>query len=235
MGLAGVLAARDGVLEIFNTIQGEGPHTGRFATFVRFSNCNLQCSWCDTPYTWRFEGPLRGEFVKQEQQRIVPLAELIARVAVGGDLIVLTGGEPLMQKEVITALIDRYPMRSFQIETNGTIAPLEPRSNVSYVASPKLMNSNNRNAIKISALQELAERGADFKFVVESRGDVQEAADLVTNLGIKPSKVWLMAEGTHADDLLSQVAGNLADEAISRGWNFSTRLHVLLWGNERMK
>ena len=40
------------VIETFVSIDGEGPTSGELATFIRFSHCNLRCSWCDTTYSW---------------------------------------------------------------------------------------------------------------------------------------------------------------------------------------
>jgi 7-carboxy-7-deazaguanine synthase len=118
------------VKEIFYTLQGEGLNAGRAAVFCRFSGCNLwsgreadravaQCSFCDTDFVGT-DGTLGGRY-----DDAAALAEAIAACWTGSDgrrLVVLTGGEPLLQ--VDAALIDALHARSFEIavETNGTIA-----------------------------------------------------------------------------------------------------------------
>ena len=99
-----VLATDDsGGPEIFNSVQGEGPSAGAPCTFVRLSRCNLACEWCDTAYTWHFEGDNRphrsGEtFDRKANQMTLDVADVADRIlAMGQKRLVVTGGEPLMQ------------------------------------------------------------------------------------------------------------------------------------------
>jgi 7-carboxy-7-deazaguanine synthase (Cx14CxxC type) len=118
------------VKEIFLTLQGEGGQAGRAAVFCRFSGCNLWsgreadrasavCQFCDTDFVG-VDGPGGGKF-----QTADALADAVAAAWRGqpeNRLVVLTGGEPLLQ--VDAALIDALHARGFSIalETNGTIA-----------------------------------------------------------------------------------------------------------------
>ena len=73
---------------------------------------------------------------------------------------------------------------------------------------------------------------ARFKFVVTCVEDLDEVELLIYAYGIENYKVWIMPEGTQDFALNTRLAA-LADEAIVRGWNLTTRMHVLLWGNRR--
>jgi organic radical activating enzyme len=114
------------VVEIFKTLQGEGPFTGRPAIFVRLGGCNLRCTFCDTEFD-KFE---RMDVV----QEIVP--EILRLSQNNVSLVVITGGEPLLQD--ISLLTNSLAPRRFvcQIETAG-VAPLKDGRNVSVVCSPK--------------------------------------------------------------------------------------------------
>ncbi len=118
------------VKEIFLTLQGEGGQAGRPAVFCRFTGCNLWsgreedratavCTFCDTDFVG-MDGPGGGRFGAAED-----LAVAVEAKWRGGDhdrLVVLTGGEPLLQ--VDAALVEALHVRGFSIalETNGTIA-----------------------------------------------------------------------------------------------------------------
>ena len=99
------------VNDIFYSLQGEGHNTGRAAVFVRFSGCNLKCSFCDTDFA-AFEELTGPEIV----ERIKPF---------GASLAVLTGGEPTLQ--VTAELIDLLHQAGFEVamESNGTHQPPE--------------------------------------------------------------------------------------------------------------
>jgi 7-carboxy-7-deazaguanine synthase (Cx14CxxC type) len=119
------------VKEIFLTLQGEGSNAGRAAVFCRFAGCNLWsgreedratavCRFCDTDFVG-VDGTGGGRFGDA-----APLADAIAAAWIGGPknrLVVLTGGEPLLQ--VDAKLITALHAQGFEIavETNGTIAP----------------------------------------------------------------------------------------------------------------
>jgi 7-carboxy-7-deazaguanine synthase (Cx14CxxC type) len=118
------------VKEIFLTLQGEGGQAGRAAVFCRFTGCNLWtgreadrasavCSFCDTDFVGT-DGQGGGKFARAEA-----LADAVAdawRGAQDNRLVVMTGGEPLLQ--VDSPLIEALHARGFSIalETNGTIA-----------------------------------------------------------------------------------------------------------------
>lgn len=131
------------VKEVFYTLQGEGGNAGRAAVFCRFAGCNLWtgreedrstavCQFCDTDFVGT-DGTLGGKYRTPEA-----LAAVIEESWLGGQknrLVVLTGGEPLLQLD--TLLLDALHLYGFEVavETNGTI---EPPEGVDYLCvSPK--------------------------------------------------------------------------------------------------
>ena len=225
------------VSEVFGpTLQGEGPSTGRRAAFVRLGRCNLTCTWCDTPYTWDWE---RFDPSVELSRRTV--AALVAEIeAMAPEIVVVTGGEPLLQRRRLVPLVAACADRgwSVEVETNGTLAPgaelagLVDRWNV----SPKLANSGVSPELREvpDALEAFAALAADgraaFKFVSTGLDDLDEIAALVDRHHLAP--VWVMPEGTTSGAVLAGTRA-LADPVLARGWNLTTRLHVLVWGDER--
>ena len=109
------------VNDIFYSLQGEGRNTGRAAVFVRFSGCNLRCSFCDTDFS-AFREMTADEIIRE-------ISEYPAR------FVVLTGGEPTLQ--VTDVFVDQLHQAGFEvaIETNG-ILPVP--GNIDWVTvSPK--------------------------------------------------------------------------------------------------
>jgi 7-carboxy-7-deazaguanine synthase len=231
------------VAEVFGpTFQGEGASLGQRAAFVRLGRCNLDCgrgagaTWaCDTPYTWDWE-----RYDPAVELSALSVAEVVGRVeAMGVDRVVVTGGEPLVQQRKLVPFLAAARDRGWavEVETNGTIAPLPEvvalveRFNV----SPKTANSGvpASKALRPRALEALRDSGrAMFKFVVASPEELDDVAAVVDTYRLSP--VIVMPAGTTADDVLDR-GRKLADPVLARGWHLTTRLHVLLWGDERCR
>ncbi len=155
------------VNEIFHSIQGESTHAGRPCVFVRLTACDLRCSWCDTTYAFH-EG------------RKMSVDEVIGRVReYGCDVVEITGGEPLLQKEVyplMQRLLDEG--RTVMLETGGHLSVAdvpEPVIRVIDVKCPGSGEAARNHWPNLDALRATDE----LKFVIKDRGDYEYARDVV--------------------------------------------------------
>jgi 7-carboxy-7-deazaguanine synthase len=213
--------------EKFESFQGEGPLTGQHCVFCRFSRCNLTCSWCDTKYTWDWT-----QYSPTEVSSRVPVPDLVDWIAQRGvDLVVITGGEPMLQQPAITLLAASLGTGvRVQVETNGTQIPTPELVDLVdlWVVSPKLANSGVDYSRRIvpRALTALKATGrAAFKFVVTDHAiDFDEIDGLAQDLSLDP--IWVMPEGDTREKVLAGMA-TIHGPAVARGWNVSTRLHTL--------
>lgn len=224
--------------EVFGpTIQGEGPATGRRCWFVRTGLCNLTCEWCDTPYTWdttRYD--VRAECPDTAPMDI--LERLSSAGATQGALVVLSGGEPLLHAHKLPHLF-LGATYEWHVETNGTIKPPHYWTDAvtHTTVSPKVITRDPRKKrIKPKALaawNELARDGlAIFKFVTKTPADVDAVAQLVDDLDLHRPSIWVMPEGITAETVVS--GQRIIVPAVMRhGFNLSTRLHTLIWNEER--
>lgn len=227
------------VSEYFQSIQGEGNYTGTNSFFVRFQHCNLRCSWCDTKYTWNKHSGAHKLFTQTELKKII--TENMA------SHVIFTGGEPTLYR--LDKLV--VPDKKFHVESNGTIIPSQSLkiemedgsvfsreamdekviSEFNWVISPKLSNSFqeiNEEAIAFWAINDWC----IFKFIAKNRKDLVEINDFADKYAIARRKIFVGIEGT---TLESQIKPDLVDEMIGFGFNFSPRLHVMLWSDVRGK
>lgn len=224
------------------TFQGEGPSLGRQAVFIRLSGCNLSCGqgqtarWaCDTPHSWDF-----ATYDPRDPRirRKIEVEELVSwAVSLPPALVVITGGEPLIQQagleQLATAL--RAAGREIEVETNGTQVPSAEliAAVTTFNVSPKLTTAGGSAAKRIvsPALESFAACGkAAFKFVVTEPAECEEIADLVERFAM--DDVWVMPEGMSAEAVRRGLR-TLAEEVLTRGWNLSPRLHMELWEGAR--
>ncbi len=238
--------------EIFHSIQGEGVSAGVPSVFVRASLCNLHCRWCDTDYTWNWEGtpweherdqePGYQKFSKDKYILNVPASEVAEQVAQFPCLqVIITGGEPLLQdkawQEMIQCLMEKNPHYRFEVETNGTLIPSQALDEAvhQYNVSPKLENSGNKTSLRknADALSFFAQSPkAWFKFVITKEDDLTEVEELITQHALPQNRILLMPEGRDEQSLQRRRLW-LVDLCRDRNYRYSDRLHIQLWGSKR--
>lgn len=188
------------LVEIFESLQGEGRNTGRPCVFVRFAGCNLACPWCDTETARRFT---------------VPLDELVAEVTrCRAKSVVLTGGEPALvegMEELVAAL--KRAGRWIAVETNGTIdAPWF--AFVDYVAcSPKIEYPSRIALSEADEVRVVASSQEAVEFCRKVRGMID-----ATDYYISPCDRGGEIDFATAKSVLSKL----------EGWSLSVQLHKIL-------
>ncbi len=212
------------MVEIYETVEGEGSQAGYPTVFVRVFGCNLRCEWCDTPYSY---APAKAE-------EHLSIAQIVARVtAFRARRICLTGGEPLMYGDKSLALVEALAslpqVVDLHVETNGAIdlAPFLKaiqHLHVRYVMDWKLSGSTESQAMLSSNLHHL--RGCDeLKFVIADERDFYEALDVLrTNpCAATPlfSPVWETMRPQRLADLVVREAPVNA--------RLSLQLHKIIW------
>jgi 7-carboxy-7-deazaguanine synthase len=156
------------VNEIFHSIQGESTHAGRPCVFVRLTACDLRCSWCDTPYAF-YEG------------RKMSLDDVMAAVdSYGCSLVELTGGEPLLQKDVYP-LMERLLAsgKTVLVETGGHVSVANVPPAVHKIVDVKCPGSGEAHRMDWSNLDRLSPTD-EVKFVVRDRTDYEYARAVVS-------------------------------------------------------
>eukprot|EP00741_Cyanophora_paradoxa_P015656 tig00020903_g15113.t1 len=247
------------VNELFYSVQGEGPHVGRPSVFIRLGLCNLQCAWCDTKYTWLFDEEtlqrMRKEIPPERSHYLTGIdkpfsrAEEITKKSVddligyvqaqrGAQAVVITGGEPLIQKQPLLPLVQRLRKAGYAIEfeTNGTFSPSGIQEGVHFNVSPKLSSAGNPkqlDTLKPDILREfLSRESAVFKFVVRDMVDLKEVQAIARDISIPASRLYVMPEGTSPEQI-QQASQWLVEICKEHGYIYSHRLHLVLFGAKR--
>lgn len=244
-----VATVAPGQPEIFASLQGEGPSTGRPSVFLRLSRCNLACEWCDTAYTWHFTGDNRAHragqtFDRAANQLTLEEDDVAARIlALDPHRLVITGGEPLLQGAALARLVATLkaarPELQVEIETNGSVGPHPALDRLvdQYNVSPKLAHSGNPRDLALvpERLETYArDERAWFKFVIANPDEVNEVSEVVDNHKIPGGRIYLMPEGTESDTIRARMAW-LAPICQAHNWRLSDRLHIHIYGQERGK
>ncbi len=202
------------VIEVFHSLQGEGPLTGVRTTFIRTARCNLRCSWCDTTYSF---GPGR-------QRSIASLVREVERNRT--QFVCLTGGEPLLQQESV-ALVRELSRRGFTtvIETGGSL-DVQPYLEIPHVVlsvdvkcpSSKMTAHNRWRNLPLLRPDDV------LKFVIADRTDYQYAKRVLQKYPAPPTVVFQPVWGTNAGALADWVLRDRLDVRVM------LQEHKHLWG-----
>ncbi len=214
---------------LFFSLQGEGATIGRPSVFVRLMGCSVGCVWCDTKYSW--SGP------PVEERRISEILDFCAAHA--GAQVVVTGGEPLESPQFapLVASLHEAGLR-IEVETAGHVPPdanaLERVSQ--WNVSPKLASARIAQEKRPQTLDWLRRaKEAYLKFVVHGEEELEEVEAMLAAYGLDdfPRSRVVVSPGGKTRAQMEHRLLPLAEASMKRGFRFTPRLHVMLWGEKR--
>jgi len=205
------------ITEIFLSIQGESSHAGRPCSFVRLTGCPMRCVWCDSEYT--FYG---GEHISFE--------DIFAKIEkFGCNLLEVTGGEPLAQKNVfpfVTELCDRG--HEVLIETGGYVSTenVDPRAKI--ILDIKCPASGEAERNHWSNLERLRPEMDEVKFVVVDLDDWEFAKGVIEKYSLVDRAKEVLISPVHGVENLAEIAENVSRSGLPVRLNL--QLHKYIWG-----
>ena len=201
--------------EIFHSIQGESTHAGRPCVFVRLTACDLRCSWCDTPYAFH------------DGQKMT-VDEVVGRVrAYGCDVVEITGGEPLLQKEVyplMQRLLDEG--HTVMLETGGHLSVDQVPAGVVRVIDVKCPGSGESDKNHWPNLDQLWSTD-EVKFVIKDRADYEYAREVVAKHGLIGSCAAVHFSPVHGVQDAKQLAAWVLQDRLRV--RVQLQLHKYIW------
>lgn len=213
------------VVEIFESINGEGRRVGQLAIFIRLQKCNLNCSYCDTrwangddaPYTLMSEDEIYDRILKSGIKNIT-----------------LTGGEPLLHKdvEILLEKIGENPNLSLEIETNGSIE-LEKFSKLKnpplFTMDYKLPSSKMENKMCLDNFKYLTLKDT-VKFVVGTIEDLKKAKEIIERYSlIGKCAVYFSPVFNFIDPV--EIVEFMKENRLN-GVNLQLQIHKFIWDPE---
>jgi len=205
------------ITEIFLSIQGESSHAGRPCSFVRLTGCPMRCVWCDSEYT--FTG---GERISFE--------DIFAKLDnFGCNLVEVTGGEPLAQKNVfpfITELCDfGYEVL---IETGGYISTDQVDTRAMIILDVKCLASGEVDRNHWPNLERLRPDKDEVKFVVADMADWKFAKTVIERYDLMTRAKEVLVSPVHGIESLPSLAETLSKSGLKVRLNLQT--HKYIWG-----
>jgi len=205
------------VTEIFRSIQGESTHAGRPCTFVRLTGCPMRCTWCDSEYT--FTG---GEHI--------PTEDVIDRVRnFGCNLVEITGGEPLAQREAFD-LIRRLCNEDYEVlnETGGYVSTAEVDPRAKIILDVKCPASGEAERNDWANLERLRSNTDEVKFVVADQSDWEFTREVIAKYQLEQQAKAILISPAWGQIDLQQLANWIAESGLQI--RMQLQLHKYIWG-----
>lgn len=205
------------ITEIFLSIQGESSHAGRPCSFVRLTGCPMRCLWCDSEYT--FYG---GEHISFE--------DIFAKLdKFGCNLVEVTGGEPLAQKNV-SPFIAELCDRGFEvlIETGGYVSTEDIDRRAKIILDVKCPASGEAERNHWPNLARLRPEMDEVKFVIADLADWAFSKEIIAKYDLIDRAKEVLISPVHGVENLAEIA-----EAVSRSClkvRLNLQLHKYIWG-----
>lgn len=202
------------VNEIYFSIQGEGTKAGLPCVFIRLTYCNLRCTYCDTEYAFYEGKDMTTEQVLEEVKKY------------GCNLVEVTGGEPLIQKECIPLMTELCNLGyEVMIETGGSlpIKNIDPRVKVIMdlkCPSSKMTKKNHYD--NISYLKDFDE----VKFVIGTREDYEWSKQMIEQYQLDKKCIVLFSPVFGSIEPVNIVDWLLEDKLNVR---FQLQMHKFIW------
>lgn len=224
----------------FDSIQGEGFYIGHPAAFLRLQGCTLNCVWCDTREVWR-----TGNLYTVEELITIIGETALPHQLEKGQHLVITGGSPLLQQEVLIAFFNAFDkhfgFRPFIEMENECV--IYPKSELIYFVacwnnSPKLYDSLQEHGKRFrpGIIQTMAALpNSWFKFVISAKDWEDQWLEINTNF-LEPEligrdQVILMPQGATRKELAENRLTTI-NLAIHQGVRYCTREHIVIWDNK---
>lgn len=212
------------VVEIFESINGEGMRAGELAVFVRMKGCNLSCNYCDT--MWANEADC--EFEEMTADRIV---ERVKKSGIKN--VTLTGGEPLLQKDadkLLKLFSDEKDIR-VEIETNGSVnlSPFLKYENTSFTMDYKLPESDMEKYMDLENFKILRKKDT-LKFVASSVNDLKKVKDIIEKYDLI-DRVNIIFSPVFGKIELTDIVDFLKDNKLN-DVRMQLQMHKFIWAPE---
>jgi len=207
------------ITEIFLSIQGESSHAGRPCSFVRLTGCPMRCVWCDSEYT--FTGGERIEFDKICRK----LKEF------GCNLVEVTGGEPLAQRNVFP-LISKLCDEGYEvlIETGGYVSTEEVDERAAIILDVKCPASGEAERNLWTNLDRLRHDKDEIKFVIADVSDWAFAREVIEKYDLQNRAKEVLISPMHGIPDLAEIAESLAGSGLKVRLNL--QLQKYIWGKD---
>jgi organic radical activating enzyme len=213
-------------------IQGEGNLIGKKMLLFRVAGCNIKCKDCDSKHTWYSMNNLNYSIKELEQIIKDKYNEKEF------EYIMITGGAPSLYIEFIYNIIKRNKKWKFQIEDAGDKdwSKFKKFKNVWFSFSPKIGALKGATNIKEWEAFQKTPKNFICKIVVDKNDWVSNSVDILEfqyKYKIPSDKIYLMPIGTHVNEIQEQCQF-LIDKCFEYKFNFSPRLHILMFDDKRM-